>query len=242
MGTLADKFPTTDWSVVHRTAAQCTQDADGAIAVLCEHYWYPLYACLRRRGYGSEDAEDLTQAFLASVVEKNRQRRIFPEQGRFRAFLLTALLNFAAKQNRRARAQKRGGRLTRVIDAFDDAESRYARELAAGSTPERVFDRSWAVTLLNRVLHRLEHEYASAGKAALFRHLQQALVGDPDRRSHVAAAAALTMSEAAVRVAGHRLRRRYRDLLRDEIGRTVFTPGAIDDEIRYLLAVVTSRE
>ena len=240
MGTVAVTFPSTDWSIVRRATAQSTRTADGAIATLCERYWYPLYACLRHRGYDSADAEDLTQAFLASVVERNRRRRILPEQGRFRAFIRTALMNFAANQDRRGRAQKRGGGLRHVSDAFDPAEPRHACEPVDRSTPERVFDRSWAVALLNRVLVRLEEDYASAGKAEIFQQLQQALVGDPDRRSHADTAAALAMSEAAVRVAVHRMRRRYRNLLRDEVGRTVSEPTAIDDEIRYLFAVVAS--
>lgn len=239
MGNLGSKFPTTDWSVVLRAKAPSTRTADNALATLCEHYWYPLYASLRQRGYRSEDAKDLTQGFLASVVEKNRQRRILPEQGRLRSFLLTALLNFAAKEHRRAHSQKRGGWSTQVTAQLDDAEPRYERELAHHATPERLFDRRWAVTLLNRVLGRLEREYARAGKAELYRCLQDALEGDEGFLSHAKTAAALRMTEGAVRVAVHRLRRRYRDLLREEIGLTVSDPIAIDDEIRYLLTVVT---
>lgn len=241
MGTLGGKFPITDWSVVLRSKAQSTRTAEDALATLCENYWQPLYASLRQRGYPSADAEDLTQAFLASVVEKNRRRRILPERGRFRAFLMTALVNFAANEHHRAHAQKRGGSLTRIGGGLDDAEYLCAGEPAHHDTPERLFDRRWAVTLLKRVLGRLEQEYATSGKVELFRRLQTALAGDEGLRPHAETAAALRMSEGAVRVAAHRLRRRYRDLLRDEIGLTVSDPTAIDDEIRYLLTVVAAR-
>lgn len=238
MTTACGVFPSTDWSVVRRASSPWPCVADHALATLCETYWRPLYAVLRHRGYDSEDAKDLTQAFIASVVEKNRGGAVLPAHGRLRAFLRTAVLNFAANECHRAAARKRGGGWQRVAADTADQEWLAAAEPADRETPERLFDRRWATTLLNRVLQRLALEYAVSGRADLFARLEPSLVGDGDRAAYVDAATACQMSDAAVRMAAMRLRRRYRRLLREEIAQTVTDPSSVDDEIRHLLAVV----
>src|SRR3954471_13755889 len=199
------QFPTTQWSRVISAGGPDAPQAREALAELCNAYWYPLYAYIRRRGHGPERARDLTQDFFARAMEKGLLAEADPARGRFRSFLRTVCAHFLANRRDREQAWKRGGgRAVLPIDAVD-AEGRYALELAAGLTPERIFDRSWALTLLGRVLDGLGREYDEAGKAATFETLRGVLAGDPDVPSYAAVAARLGTSEGAARVAAHRL-------------------------------------
>ena len=231
-------FPTTRWSLVLLAGDPATPLARESLAELCGAYWYPLYAYIRRRGHGPEQAADLTQDFFARALEKGLLAEADPSRGRFRSFLRTVCAHFLANRRDRDQARKRGGgRAALPIDPAD-AEGRYALELADGLTPERIFDRSWALTLLGQVLDRLGREYDEAGKAATFEALRGVLAGDPDAPSYAEVAARLGTSEGAARVAAHRLRRRYGELLRLEIAATLADPAEVDDEIRDLFAAL----
>ena len=234
-----DHFATTHWSVVQAAIiAGPSPESRDALAALCEAYWFPLYGFLRNRGASREDAQDMTQAFFARVLEKNGLRNADRTKGRFRAFLLTALKNFAANEYDKASAKKRGGGVAPLSMEFDTAEGRLLMEPPTTETPEKSFDRRWALTLLDRVLARIRTETCAAGKQTQFDALSTYLTGE-GARSYAETAAALSMSEAAVRVAVHRLRRRYRDVLREEISDTVSTPEEIDDEVRHLWSAVS---
>jgi RNA polymerase sigma-70 factor (ECF subfamily) len=232
------RFPTTQWSRVVSAGDPEAPAARESLAELCGAYWYPLYAFIRRRGHDPERAADLTQDFFARVLEKGLLAEADPARGRFRSFLRAVCADFLANRHDWEHAQKRGGgRIILPIDAAD-AEGQYARELADGLTPERIFDRSWALTLLGRVLDRLGREYDEAGKGMTFEALRAALAGDAVAPSHAAVAARLGSTEGAVRVAAHRLRRRYGELLRQEIAATLADPAQVDDEIRDLFAAL----
>jgi RNA polymerase sigma factor (sigma-70 family) len=232
-------FATTRWSLVLAAGADVSSvEAHEALATLCETYWYPLYAFLRGRGSSVEDAQDLTQAFFARVLEKHAIRQADPARGRFRSFLLASLKNFAANERDRDIAKKRGGGVPVVSLEFESAEGRFQLEPASSETPEKIFDRRWALTLLDRVLSRLKAEMVSHGREAQFDRLKAYLTGDQPQLSYAETAADVGMSEGAVKVAVHRLRRHFRDLLRDEIAQTVSSPGEIDDELRHLWAAV----
>lgn len=208
-----------------------------AMAELCRVYWYPLYAYVRRRGYDVHEAEDLTQEFFLRLLAKNYLAAADREKGKFRAFLLASLKHFLANEWDRAEAQKRGG--GQVILGLDtlSAESRYRLEPWHDLTPEKLFERQWALTVLDQVLGRLGAEsHVLDGRQAVFDRLKQFLTGSHRSASYAEVAAELEMTEGAVKVAVHRLRRRYRQLLRDEIAQTVAGPEEIDDEIRYLLS------
>jgi RNA polymerase sigma factor (sigma-70 family) len=205
-----------------------------AVATLCDAYWYPLYAYIRRRGHTAEEAQDLTQDLFAYVLERELFAKADRDRGRFRSFLRAVCDRYIAGQRDRQNARKRGGGTPVLsIDAVD-AEGRYSREPSHGLTPERVFDRSWALTLLGRVLDQLRREYDDAGKATTFEELCVVLTGVPESTPYVTIASRLGTNEGAVRVAVHRLRRRYGMLLRGEIAATVDDPAEVDDEIRAL--------
>jgi RNA polymerase sigma factor (sigma-70 family) len=209
-----------------------------SLAALCDAYWYPLYAYIRRRGYDPEKARDLTQDFFARLLERSLLSEADPTRGRFRSFLRTVCSHYLADQRDRENTQKRGGgRVALTIDTAD-AEGRYAREMADELTPDRIFDRSWALALLERVLDRLREEYDEAGKAATFEALRDGLEGGPEDVPHAKIATRLGTSEGAARVAAHRLRRRYGELLRREIASTLDDPADVDDEIRDLFAAL----
>jgi len=205
-----------------------------ALGALCETYWYPLYAFLRSRGYSAENAQDLTQAFFARLLEKHTIRHADPARGRFRSFLLAALKNFAANERDRETAGKRGGNVAVLSLEIETAEGRFQREPPSTETPERIFDRQWALALLDKVMSRLNAETSRSGKPSQFDRLKAHLTGDQPQRSYAETAAELGTSEGAIKVAVHRLRRRFRDLVRDEIAQTVSSPGEIEDEIRHL--------
>ncbi|NCO42181.1 MAG: RNA polymerase subunit sigma-24 [Armatimonadetes bacterium CG_4_10_14_3_um_filter_66_18] len=215
-------------------------ESGGALASLCEAYWYPLYAYVRRRGYSPDDAEDLTQEFFTTLLEKQTLRVADRERGRFRTFLLTALSNFLSKERVRASAQKRGGGQLPLSLDFSSAEDWYSREPADQSTPERIYERRWALTVLDRVRQRVRRRYVDVGKERLFDHLKVFLSGEDDAPPVRQLAQELCMAEGAVKMAVHRLRERYREALRNEIARMVPDPAEVDDEINSLLAALQS--
>jgi RNA polymerase sigma-70 factor (ECF subfamily) len=209
-----------------------------ALAELCELYWYPVYAFVRRRGHSADDAGDLTQEFFARLLETAGIAGADPARGRFRSYLLGACRHFLANQRDRAAARKRGGGRAALSLDFPDAERRYAAEPADDRTPEQMFDRRWALSLLDSVLANLAAEYAAADQASLFDRLKGSLTGEGE--SYAVIAAAVGMTEGAVKVAAHRLRRRYRGRLRAAIAETVATPEDVDSEIRDLFAALGS--
>jgi RNA polymerase sigma-70 factor (ECF subfamily) len=213
--------------------------AHAALARLCQTYWYPLYAFVRRRGYGPEDAQDLTQGFFAHLLERHGLARANPGRGRFRSFLLASLRHFLANERERATARKRGGGRTLVPWDAASAETRYGLEPADPVTPETVFERNWALALLEQVLKRLEKEQAAAGKAVQFNHLRDFLMGDLEAPSYAELASVLGTGADALRATVHRLRLRFRALLREEVAHTLHTPVEVEEEIRHLFAVLS---
>jgi RNA polymerase sigma factor (sigma-70 family) len=232
---------TTHWSVVLTAGRTNTTSARDALAKLCQSYWYPLYAYVRRRGYSPQDAEDLTQEFFARFLEHNWVERADREKGRFRTFLLSALSHFLVDEWDKARAQKRGGGVPLLPLEFEVAETRYSREPADNATPEQIFERRWVLTLLEQVLNRLRAEHEQEGKAEVFAALHPCLVGDRTSQPYAALATKLGLSEGAVKTAVHRLRQRYRQLLREEIGHTVAGASEVDGELRHLFAVLAGK-
>jgi RNA polymerase sigma-70 factor (ECF subfamily) len=229
-------FPTTHWSRVARAGDPGGDDARAALAELCAAYWYPIYALVRRLGHGEADARDLTQEYFARLLETPVLAAADRTRGRFRAFLRADCRFFLSGCRDRERAQKRGGGcLPRSIDARD-AEGRYLVEPVDSLTPERLFDRAWALTLLGRALDRLADEYGATGRAAVFEALRPTLVDRSGAASHSELAARLGLSVAAVQQAASRLRKRYRLVLRDEIAATLDDPSdqAVGAEIRDL--------
>ena len=209
-----------------------------ALAELCEVYWYPLYAFIRRRGLSSEDARDMTQGFFAELLEKETLQVADRQRGRFRSFLLAAASHFLSNQRRNARTLKRGGNRRLLALNFASGERRYSLEPFHELTAEKIYDRRWAMTLLDQVLDKLHGESVAAGKQELFDTLTPYLGGSRQTVPYQDVARRLKMTEGAVKVAVHRLRRRCRDVLRDEIAQTVADPAEIDDELRSLFASV----
>ena len=232
-------FRTTHWSVVQAAGADDPAKAREALTALCENYWYPLYAFVRRSGYSADDSSDLTQGFFARLLEKKDFRTADPERGKFRSFLLASLKHFLANERDRSRAQKRGGgRVTLSVD-FRDADARYGLEPGDQLTPETVFERNWALAVLARTSERLGEEYAAQGKGILFDRLKWALTGDEGGARRLALAEELGLTKGALNVAIHRLRKRFRERLRAEIGQTV-EPGQVDEELRELFSALGS--
>jgi DNA-directed RNA polymerase specialized sigma24 family protein len=230
-------FATTRWSLVRAAGRRASPEAERALAALCETYWYPLYAYARRRGLDAEAAGDATQGFFARLLEKGDLAVADRTRGRFRSFLLAAFGHYLANERDRERALRRGGgRPTLSLD-FDAGESRYGLEPADEATPERIFDRRWALTLLDRAFARLRDEYGLAGKGDLFEALRPALAGDRGA-PYVEVAARLGMTEGAVKVAAHRLRSRCGEVIRAEIAETVGSAEEVEDELRQLFAAL----
>jgi RNA polymerase sigma factor (sigma-70 family) len=231
-------FATTHWSVV--LSARDADSPHGADALdrLCRSYWFPLYGFVRRTGATPEDAQDLTQAFFNDLLRRDSLQGVSPDKGRFRSFLLVALKRFLANQREHRQAQKRGGQVVQVSWDTDLAERRYQARPAVDLPAERAFERRWALALLDHVLAELRAEWNDADKAREFDQLKGFLTYDGEAPNYAAAAAQLGLAEGAVRVAVHRLRRRFRELFRREIGHTVARPEDIEDEIRYLLEVL----
>lgn len=231
-------FVTTHWSVVLAAGQTDTPRARRSLEQLCQAYWYPLYVYVRRRGYRPEDAEDLTQEFFARLLRSHFLNLADPERGRFRSFLLTALKHFLADEWARVRAQKRGGARSLLPLDVESAEMRYHLEPADDLTPEKVYEQRWARTLLANVIEQLRGEYEAQGKGALFDELKNCLTKARAAVAYAELAARLKVQEGALRVAVHRLRQRYRDLLRAEIAHTVSEPEEVEEELRYLLRVL----
>jgi RNA polymerase sigma-70 factor (ECF subfamily) len=210
-----------------------------ALNSLCRIYWYPLYAYVRRRGHGPHDAQDLTQAYFERLLTKEYLAQVDRSKGKFRSFLLASLNHFLADEWDRSRRQKRGGGAAFLSLDATTAEERYHLEPVDDLDAERIFERRWALTLFGHVLARLEDEFIAAGKRDHFRQLQGFLVGDRGSGSCAQTGAALGMSEGAVRVAIHRMRQRYGELIREEIAHTVSSPVEIDDEIRHLCEIMS---
>jgi RNA polymerase sigma factor (sigma-70 family) len=232
------QFLPTRWTVVLAAARNHpTPSSRQALEDLARAYWYPLYVYTRRHNHSPSEAEDLTQDFFAAIVEKQTLAAVDPAKGRFRSFLLACLKNFLANQRDKARAQKRGGTARLLSIDTADAESRYAIETAGSSqtlTPEQLYERRWALALLDQVLARLQADYALRNESALFTALKPTLTGSPTiPYAHIAQT--LNTTEPAIKTAAHRLRRRYRDLLREHIAHTVATESDIEDEITHLL-------
>jgi RNA polymerase sigma factor (sigma-70 family) len=241
MHTLAgpSQFPTTRWTLVVAAGDPEQKEARSALVSLCENYWYPLYAYLRRRGYPADEAQDLTQEFFIRVLEGRYLDRADPEKGRFRSFILTSLKFFVADEEDRDRAQKRGGGMVESLE-LSTGEERYQREPAHEETPERIFERRWALTMLDRVVERLRHEFIQHGRPDHFERLKVFLLGQSDT-PYAALAREMSTSEGALKVAIHRLRKRYRELFRQEIADTVADPAEVEPELRFLAAVLTSK-
>jgi RNA polymerase sigma-70 factor (ECF subfamily) len=226
-------FDTTRWSLVLAAAGSDSNAARDALATLCETYWYPLYAYVRRRGIDPEDARDLTQGFLTSLIERQDFDGLRQEAGRFRAFLLASLKHYISNSSARQRTQKRGG--GRLIVSLENAEGQYVVEPADHGTPETLFERRWALTVVEGLLADLRTEWTNSGRAIEFDEFKACLLGQAPAGGYVAVAARLGTSEGAVKAAVHRLRRRFQLLLRQRVGETVADSRDVDDEIRHLI-------
>jgi RNA polymerase sigma-70 factor (ECF subfamily) len=234
------RFATTCWSVVAAAGDPASPLAQEALSALCSSYWYPLYAYIRRQGYPADEAEDLTQEFFTRLLQKDFLAAVDRAKGRFRSFLLAACAHFLANERDRARAWKRGGRCHFVALDFAAAEDRYSKEPSHLLTPEKLFARRWGLTLLDRVLARLRDDYAGKGKSQLFDSLRLCLLGEKNVVPYGRVSEKLHMTPGAVRVAVHRLRQQFRELLREEIATTVHDPDHIEEEIRDLFAALGS--
>jgi RNA polymerase sigma-70 factor (ECF subfamily) len=233
---MADDFLTTRWSIV-RAAGADDAAREGALAWLCEAYWVPLYAYLRRKGNSEEDARDLVQSFFVHLLEKDALVGLSPEAGKFRAFMLASLKNFAANERARAAAEKRRATNAAFTVSLDDAEEIYRREASSELNAEELFEKRWALAVVVSATARLRAEFAQAGRTEVFEVLQQYLVGESDA-SYAETAERLGMNEGAVKTAIHRLRKRLGKVLRDEVAETVADPSQVDAELRYLLGVL----
>jgi RNA polymerase sigma-70 factor (ECF subfamily) len=232
-------FSTTRWSVVLAAGQVDASLARRALETLCQAYWYPIYVYVRRKGHGPEDSQDLTQEFFAQLIAKEHLRLADRQKGKFRTFLLATLDYFLAREWSRAHRQKRGGQFRFISLDQQTPEERYRLEPADSDTAEKKFQRQWALTTLKETMNRLESECEANGKGALFREVRNLLSGDRDGAVYAEVGRRLAMSEGAVRVAVHRLRRRYGELLRGEIAQTVSGPEEVDEEMRYLLRVLS---
>ncbi len=231
-------FATTHWSLVGAAGDAKSPHAMEALEKLSRSYWYPLYVYVRRKGYSADDAQDLTQEFFARLLGRNYLSVADRNKGRFRSFLLGALEHFLAREWTKAHAQKRGGGKAFLSLAETDAENRYLMDPAHDLTPEKIYDRRWATTLLAQAMSRLREECAASHKCDLFDKVECLLSGEKSEASYAEIAAALNMSEGAIKVAVHRLRQRYGELVRDEIARTVAGPEEAEEELRYLFNVL----
>jgi RNA polymerase sigma-70 factor (ECF subfamily) len=232
-------FATTHWSVVLTAGDESSPQVEAALSRLCQTYWLPVYAFVRKRGHSPDQAQDLTQGFFATFLEKQQVAKAARERGRFRSFLMTSVENYLRNEHDRAQAQKRGGGRQLISLDEQDAEARYLCEPGNESDPAKVFEQRWAATLLNTVLTRLQAEFGATGRRDLFEALQAHLWGDEESTPYPQLAEQFGLSLANVKTTAHRLRQRYRELLREEIAHTVALPSQIDDEIRHLMKVVS---
>lgn len=232
-------FATTQWGLVLAAGNSESPDAQAALSRLCQAYWYPLYCWVRHHGRTPEDAQDLTQAFFAKLIEKNQFAMADQERGRFRSFLLCSLENFLRSEHEKSLTQKRGGGRSIVSWDAQSAEERYQAEPATEYSPQQLFERRWASTLVSGTLGRLRRELSTSGREELFDDLEPHLWGDDTSTPYATIAARLDMTVVAVKVTMHRLRSRYQVLLREEIAQTVADPAEIEDELRRLFQVLT---
>ena len=231
-----EAFQTTHWSVVLSAGHESEGVARAALEKLCQAYWFPLYAYVRRQGHSPEDSQDLTQAFFERFLERGYFARADQERGWFRTFLLTSLQHFLQEEWRRNQRQKRGGGATFATLSPGEAEQRYTAEPRHELSPDVLYDRRWAEAVLERVMARLANDYASTGRTTVYTRLQQFLWGRQAEVSYAAMGAELGLAESAVKVAVHRLRQRFRDLLREEVANTVQSADQIEAELRHLMA------
>jgi len=230
------RFVTTRWTMVAAAGQEDSPDARQALEFLCRRYWFPLYFYLRRQGYDRSRSEDFVQGFFAHLLEKRGLQKVTPQKHRFRSFLLASLKNFVADQWRRAQTERRGGGKSIMPLEFEQAETRYSLEPSDRLSADRLFDRSWAMTVIGRAMEALGREYAASGKTELFDLLKGHITTEPEAGFYARTADHLGMSEGAVRVATHRLRRRLREQIRGEVAETVETDEQVDEEIRDLFA------
>ena len=231
-------FATTHWSVVLAARDPAAPEAHAALTRLCQTYWYPLYCWVRRRGRSPEDAQDLTQAFFAKLIERQQFSLADQERGRFRTFLLRSLENFLRNEYEKASTQKRGGGRELVSWDAQSAEERYLSEPSTDLSPDQLFERRWAATLVSQTFNRLRQESSASGREELFDQLEPHLWGDDTSTPYAQIAAELDMTVVAVKVTVHRLRARYRTLLREEVAQTLADPAAVDDELQRLFHVL----
>ena len=234
-------FRTTAWTLILAAAGESTEDSTQALERLCQIYWKPVYAFIRRHGYNPDEAQDLCQAFFAALLEKKSLAAADKERGKFRSFLLTAVKHFLANEWDRAHALKRGGGKVALSLDLKETEGWYVPAAVESATPETLFERRWALSLLEHVVTKLRSEFTVTGRTAQFEVLSAFLNPESDTVSYEEAAQATGLSVGALRTAVHRLRRRYRALLRAEIAETVSTPEETDDEIRFLLSALGNR-
>ena len=232
-------FATTHWSVVTSASKDGSEQSLRALETLCRAYWYPVYAYVRRKGYQPEEAQDLTQEFFSQLIAKDHFRLADPNKGRFRGFLLSTLDYFLAREWNRAHRQKRGGQFTFVSLDAQTPEERYRIEATDNGTPERRFLRQWALAVLEQAMLTLKKECETNGKGILFQELKPLLSGERDTVAYAELAQRLAMTEGAIRVAVHRLRHRYGELLRNEVAQTVSSPTEVDEEMGCLLSALS---
>jgi RNA polymerase sigma-70 factor (ECF subfamily) len=231
------RWATTSWSQVLAARDAPSSESRQALEGLCQAYWYPLYAFVRRQGHDADEARDLTQAYFAQLLEKGYLEDFDPSRGRFRIFLMASVKHFLSKEREKAQAWKRGGR-AEVVSLDEDVEDRYRFEPADRLTPDEIYERRWALTLMEHALGRLSQEFADGGREREFEELQGFLTGETPKVPYRDVASRLGSSEAAVKMSVHRLRQRFGALLREEIAQTVSSPDDVDDEVRHLLGVV----
>jgi RNA polymerase sigma-70 factor (ECF subfamily) len=234
----AREFVSTHWSVVRLAGERPSPESAAALEKLCRAYWYPLYAFVRREGHGAEEAADLTQEFFSRLLAGNGLAGVDRSKGKFRSFLLASMKHLLANEWKRAHRQKRGGGAVQFSLDAAAAEDRYSLDPTDDLTPDRIFERRWAETVIDAVTRRLQEEFASGGMAERFEGLKVFLLADEEPVSYAAVAARLNMTEGAVRSAIHRVRQRYGELLREEIAQTVTEPREMEEELRHFVAVL----
>ncbi|MGE3817818.1 MAG: RNA polymerase sigma factor [Isosphaeraceae bacterium] len=228
------EFPSTRWTLIARARGLGASEVDEALSWLCREYWFPVYAYIRRRGHDPDQAQDATQEFFTRLLEKRFLGSVDPSKGKFRAFLLSCCKHFLANERDRRQATKRGGGRASVSIDSHDAERRYFLEPVESQTPESLFDRRWALTLLDNVIAQLGREYHAKGKGELFELLKASLAGELEAPTYTRIGEALGLREDAVKKAAQRLRARYREVLRERIADTVSSPTEVDEELRFL--------
>lgn len=233
-------FTTTHWSVIVTAGASETPEGKAALEQLCQTYWLPLYAFVRKRGYSPDDAQDLTQEYFLTFLAKDYLSSVDRCKGRFRSFLRASMGNFLAKDWRKSKTQKRGAQFQFISVDAESAEEQYLQIASPALTPEQVYDREWAMKLFNRVVNRLHDEEVAKGKKAFFEEAKVFLTGEPSEARHSEIAARLQTTEAAFKMAVSRLKERYWELLVEEVGRTVSSLAEIEDELRVLAAILRS--